>query len=397
MSIQIIEQPMTALGGFGRSLAQGLEKTMPKAIERGMLSQGLKNLERDAPNMSQTEIISDLLSRPGGQEALPILEPILRGLRSQGIQGEINNTTGQTQQGQSQQGYSERALDPNFGVAMSSQELANEAERASKGGKYPYSEVYKSLEERDAKRVSRDQALQSRNELGEKFFNEDLETFTQKSGNEVFKDIIGEMNLDYRNKVFADIERGVSPKKAAETQARDLLEFAKVRNGVKSRNNINFVTDVKKAESELSASRMKYEKAGALNLLADDLVAYKGMSKPYANAIAYPVSREIKSDINKLNKFEVKVKQKVSNSFVDKTFDEISKSIKPTDSLQSIALQLEKKGLNPKSFLVYIGEKNKNNQISLTDRQNRELAEDISFRPSFADLLYSPSSIRHYL
>ena len=392
MSIQIIEQPMTALGGFGRSLAQGLEKTMPKAVERGMLSQGLKNLERDAPNMTQMEIVSDLLSRPGGQEALPILEPMLRGLRSQKIQGAINDT-----KGQSQQGYSERALDPNFGIAMSSEELNEQAKQISRQTGTPYNEVFDSLEKIDAKRATRDQTLQSRNELGEKFFNEDLETFTQKSGNEVFKDIIGEMNLDYRNKVFADIERGVSPKKAAETQARDLLEFAKVRNGVKSRNNINFVTDVKKAESELSASRMKYEKAGALNLLADDLVTYKGMSKPYANAIAYPVSKEIKSDINKLNKFEVKVKRKVSNSFVDKTFDEISKSIKPSDSLQSIALQLEKKGLNPKSFLVYIGEKNKNNQISLTDRQNRELAEDISFRPSFADLLYSPSSIRHYL
>src|SRR5260221_4789961 len=77
--VQIIDDPNAGniFGRIGKGLAKGLSEQLPKEIERGRLSAGLKNIAGNK-DLSEVERYAELLKLPGGAEHAGMLIPALQ-------------------------------------------------------------------------------------------------------------------------------------------------------------------------------------------------------------------------------------------------------------------------------------------------------------------------------
>ena len=75
----IINDPYSgnAFGRIGKGIGQGLSEQLPKELERGRLSQGLKELEKEK-DLTPYQQASKLYTLPGGAEAAQSLLPLLQ-------------------------------------------------------------------------------------------------------------------------------------------------------------------------------------------------------------------------------------------------------------------------------------------------------------------------------
>lgn len=387
MSIQVIPQLGDTTTQFGAGAAQGLSEQVPKEVERYRTASGLKALgKEDLSQLNQFQAMAKLSKIPG-------LTPEMMGLalgefsRQRGLQAAKQRAQSfQQGNGQSQQsGNAGEELNPNYGIPASEQELTQQTiEEMERTGK-DYDTSFASVTQRDQQRVARDQGKEIRANLGRQKFDDTLETFLQKKENEIYKDIVGELQVEARNELRNAIDRGEDPTKTAVRLAKKLLDFAKVRNNLKEIGSRNFFgKSYKDIRKSMPLIRKDYEKRDRLEDFKNDLSSYLKVSPELASRIAYPDSSEYVQKLPMDTEFKSTISdEEIAFELLKEFNSRNGKKLSP----QAEAQRLKNKGRNPNKILNLM--KQSGNLDNLTTWQMRELQHVPSTIPPIGDFWYT--------
>lgn len=218
-------------------------------------------------------------------------------------------------------------------------------------------------------------------EKGEQTFDRILPEMLQKGGLEgSWSDIPAEYQTRMRNKVVERIKKGIPPDKAAKEVATEALSFAKSRGKLLSAKTSMFSPDKVSYTEQLRGVRDAYEREGLLELYQQDLQNAQGLSPYLSSEMAFPISPDVKKEINKLpsgpkvRSYE-NTRHGQGNFAVIPNIMDIANKITPKDSIKSIQRYLSERGYSDLQFFDTIESLFKKGDISLNDRQIRELED----------------------
>lgn len=410
MAFQIIPQSnfSSNIGaGLGQGLGQGLSEQLPKEFERARLSQGLKSLEGDLQkgNLSPFQQLTRLSEIPGMNiEKINALLPFIQQMQGvRALQQKAGVGAGQQVPGrvdQESKGVGSKEARPkgslrqrlemsDFAMPRDEKQIYQRAADLNRiNPSLSEQEAISQAQSEDTRRVQSDQALFNRTKLIESEFDRLTNLYTQKAGNEKFRDIIGEMQGQYLDTAMnRALDQGVSPYTAAKDAAEDLLDFAKDRQQVRS-NKASFVfgkggSDVLK---DLNKSRKAYQKRDQLENFRDDILVANDLSPEEADKIAFPVTQGVEKKINSLPKQRLSSRSILpKKALSDQQVDSIASKITPEDSVRSIAMNLNEKGYDGRAFLEQVKKYADSHPDALDERQQRDITT-FSPRPTLGDI-----------
>lgn len=399
MAFQSIPQS-TFASGFGQGVGQGLSEQLPKEIERTRLSHGLKNLGEDFSNLTPMEQIAKLVSVPGmnAQTAMAFIPYLKEQQSRQALKKRAGEDEGGVlpsikEQDPGQGEFRQRLEAKDFGIAKDNQQLLADAKKLL--ALYPAAnekELITIAKEADNERLSKDAAISKRSSDAEDEFNKWTSGFLQKSGNDIYKDIIGEMKGDYldeaRNRA---LDEGISPITAGKKAAEDLLDFAKTRQQLKT-NKAAFLSPLfgksgKQVLKDIENFREAYQKRDQLEFFRNDLIDSHKLTPEEADRLAFPVSAGEKEYISSLpkplkrhlGKLGIPSTKKLSEDQVRQIIGKITAN----DSPRSIAMDLISQGYDGQDFIQQA--KRFKGKKMMNERQERDLTT-FSQRPSLGDI-----------
>ena len=395
MSLPVVEQPLTALGAIGgeglrgiTGAVQQMQQPLMQGAQRGMLGRALQDIAQQ-PQMTPLSQMA-ALSRVSDPQTAMAFQPFLQSERARFAAQQRLEKPSDIDTPQQNIEPSSGIFDidnPNYLVPKTKEQLEFQALGEMENTGVTYNEALQRVQESDAKRIANEESFERRKEIASNQFDNNLNKFLQTKGGAEFADIIGEMQGRYQQQVVDDVSKGMAPREAGIKAAKDALDFAKVRKGYESKPLSKTAGLFRKdaLEKEIKNIRKEYEKRGELEQFVYD-TANKGFSLPFANSIAFPLSSTEKEIIEKSNLG----KRLLSPDQLASTYQKISDQITPSDSLQSIALNLQLRSNLPgnniaRGFFDYI---NNDPNVSLNPRQLRELQETTDFLPNFKDLFY---------
>lgn len=376
--VQIIEQPGSILGQLGKGFGQGLSEQLPKGIDRGQLSYGLKNLKSTGDPMRD---LSSLYGIPGMTPE--IANQAQQYMRQQAL---INEGRQNAQKIPiDQQGTSGGGQSPQEPISLSPDKeeprrLINTPEAIREGGqeyarKFPLR--YGQDIEAGEKRYAADVATQEK-QLADVTSDYDniLEKYLQKQGGQTFSDVFGTQQDSFKRQAEDAVLSGkMTSSQAARKYGQEALDFGETRQRLKTIGMLSQGTRASKNES-FDAIREDYKRLGRLKEFADDLRSTTGMSRGASSYIAYPpdknsaLQKELNSSFSTINK--------IKSSFINpKRAEKIGKYLTDDDSLQAIAFQIGEKGGNSEQFMSEMQKLYRQDKVKLTDRQARELQEPV--------------------
>lgn len=245
--------------------------------------------------------------------------------------------------------------------------------------------------------------LQGKREQARGELKRQLETKLQKEGENVYKDVTGEMLINAERGMERDLRThpGLTFQDAAHEWSNRLNNVAKAKDQLRklaatSGKEAFFQGD--KVLKKLGAYQDIFKKSGNSQEYYNLLRSEFGLSPQGAATVALPITKGVKKYIENF-----KPNHKVSGNFgpildetrIDsnsrKAAIEIEKFLDSDDSLLSIARALSEKDpyFNQRSFFDQLNEDQ--GEIRLNDRQKLELAEgEKDILPNWADLKYFP-------
>lgn len=429
--VQEIQTRGTPFSRLGAAAAQGLSEQLPKIFERKTLSQGLKNLG-EKKGLTPFQQASELVTIPGvNEQLLNYLLPLLQQQQAKKEFSEANKKGSNAQAIElpediygSMQSNVEQSLpsietavsqtipDENVGVQeqtpiqtalsfvgpASQQDINQRATDLMSLNPNVYPTLDKALtqaESEDRRRIERQNAqIEQANrqktiqEQIRKEFDEITATKLQKEGPSQFIDLTGDQKQAFLNQAYDKVVSGkMTPTQAANHYGTKALDFAKTKQNLRNIGAESFLSSTPSSnKNRIRTIRDTYKEFDRLEDFVNDLVDTQNLTRPYASYIAYPVkeNKEINNYISK-----IKTGIPIQRLFKDipkmesEAAEKISKNITPNDSLYSIALELDKKGLNSENILNTINQLYKNN---LNQRQLRELETYKRQLPSLGDI-----------
>ena len=388
--VQTIEQG-DIFGRIGKSFGQGLGEAIPKAQERKYLSEGLKKVN---PQLGETYAIPGMIEHPEianqamkfaqstrAKDVIKKRDTLSPKSQSVGMQGTESPISTKKTENELPPKF-DRTAD-NYLMKTSSDILDTEAANLSDESGMPYEEVRDIIGKRDISRVESEKEFEGRNKLGEDELVKSVEEFTQKPGNEVYKDLTGKMLQQYKTLVANDIVNGKSPIQSARTRGNELLRMAETRQQISTEAAKSaFGESRSEAQRIVKGLRDEYKKTDSLGLYQEDLIGKLKMQPSFASTIAFPVSnhKEFVPIIKNYRKDPIKYA------------DTILKDLNNSDSLQSIALAIEEnagRGSGQRFLERVSAEKSAGKLDKLTERQIKELGYEFNPKPTIRDLYYT--------
>ncbi len=394
MAFQSIPQS-TFASGFGAGVGQGLSEQLPKEIERGRLSEGLKNLGEGFEGLTPVEQISKLVSIPGmnAQTAMQFIPYIQQAqarkalaARAQQAQ-EMNRSQPSGANVQSPSGsYLERSQQPDYLVAPTPQSvdaLANDLVQA--GAYVDANEARAAAEQRLNSQYSSDQSQEQKKQLGKNLLDE----FIRDTGT----DISGEARKRFENQASdLMLVGGKNPQQMAKEMNDKLLDFSKAQTELKTlASSYSFAKRRKPVQESIQHTREQYKKLGILDQFEKDLQSIFDYTPEVASQFAFPTNQipNVNQEFKKLKDRDVKpitysLARKdlaaVPNEFVNNIINNWS----PDVGIKGLARDLELKGYSGDDLL------NKLRMFSgtekFTPRQERELIKPMSSRRALGDV-----------
>ncbi len=379
--VQVISNPYggNVFGRLGAGIGKGISEELPKVVERERLASGLENLKNEKEPLKQ---YAGLIRSGADASQVNQLFPLLQaqGARQEALQNIPNRATSDMQSSNAPS-----ASSGSYRLIGTPEAIRSEGARLSALNPAQFPTLESGVAEYE-KRIANQEKQIAR---VDQRFQQVGETKLQKGGKETYADVLGDLQNTFRQKAEDDVLSGrLSDTQAAEKYTKEMLDFAKSRQNLKSIGGLSrFSTKPSVNKENLSQVRKEYEKVGQLESFADDLMSYHGLTDPYANYLTYPVSsnKEINNEISKLKR------ERRFNIFSEtqerELADKFSKSIKSNDSPLAIALHLKEKGLDPRIFLNQFRKNYDQGKIpQMTERQARELEKQGNFSPSLGDL-----------
>ena len=448
--VQIIDKSgEDTFGRLGRSFGQGLAEQVPKEVDRYRLSKGLQQFEKDSPDLSPIQQLSRLSAIPGitpqmiqsfselakqqntrnayAKKAGEKPRPSSLGEQSSGpsIQdvkfGNFDNSTGKSNRFTKDTSNlpfdeSQPPINPNNPLRPESiskkpwtaerrnQEIARIFEDFPQLTNQEAQAMASDYEARELAQPQAEQQIdrelnEKQKDLQEKF-NTQLLTKLEKTGagpSAVYKDITGENLVNLQRGMERDLR--ANPKANVDDiinrWTTKALDLAKAKSQLKTTSSGYFLSKIfsnEKYKSKLNEYQRIFADSGNLEEFSNILKSKDfEMSPQGAASIAYPRTNQIKSYVSKISPKSEKYPQKNSLSNSRKYATEIQNLITPKDNLLAIAWDLRSKDpyFNQNAFFQQLQEDQ--DEIGLTERQRRELAEGSSdILPSWGDIVYLP-------
>lgn len=413
---QVIDDPYggNIFGRIGSGIGKGLSEQVPKEIERSRLSGGLKKLGEDAKMgkmVSPFDQAAQLLGTPGATpQMVDALLPLLRNQqareeamrRAQGTPREMAPGIGTAPQPAASEAVSRRTQ-PNYLQRSTPQQIQQETARLLNTfpNLYPTeSEARAEAEKIDARRLAVDQDLEGKRELTKKFFEEQLETVLQKTGQNVFNEIPGGAKMRFLKDAQADVERGMTPFEAASKAAEDAKNLADAKLRIQAEGRKSFLGKERNRTREIIKSAQKEFSKGGAEQLKDfkNLIKKEhDLSEYEAASLAYPVEQNEKlygeleslpSIKRKRGQFETpKMKKRAKDSAIQ-IAQQTAKSLAPNDSIYSIANFLEQKGYSRDAFVDEVRRLHNEGKLELNPRQTEEVLSSPNFISTLGDLYF---------
>lgn len=438
--VQIIEQS-DRFGKIGKSFGEGLAEQIPKEVDRYRLSSGLRNLEKEAPNLTPFQMYTRAASIPGiSNQTLAGLPEVLR---QQGKRGYFTGPGGNAATNQA------TPLGPNGPVGPAS---AIEAPQATKPGEVggatkaptqpgdlpktqdivtgsplaqnlmPYipltpeqnrNAVAQALEQmgpyatpEEAQNIVnqnenlKQQRIASNQETYQKreierdkatiALDEAMKLKLQKETNsELFKDLSGEQVKDLQRGMIDELATSnISIPEAADKWSQNALDIAKTNQLVNTE--ISKYQSPEKTLKSLMSLQKNYSKHGMERTYYNRLKE-KGFSPQKSALIAMPRSSIVKRHIANAPKAPSYISGEKSGKYAANQAKEIGRIITSQDSPLAIAQEYKTKyqDFDETGFFDYLRENQ--DQIGLSPAQKNEIAEGESqLIPHWMDLWYFP-------
>ena len=428
-------------GRIGSGIGKGLSEQLPKEMDRGRLSAGLKQFAENSEGLTPLQAAAQYYSIPGltpqMAQALPELTK-QQNLRN--AYAKKSRDQGREQKEPSQ--FSNSLKNINFanqkygGINKSPPDefVRSEEEgqpqivdknplRSEAFPRAPWSpdrrdqEIAKVFEEHpnltlpeavgiasdNEKRYlsqpesvqKQDDYLREQENLADQRFTKHLETKLQKSKEGVYTDITGEnlvnlkrnMNKELRTNPNATIED------VANKWTNKALDLSKTKNQLSKLANSSYLDQITKSGQNLDKLKTYqkiYAQTGNQEEYYNTLTKDFNLSPQGAASIAFPTTERVNEYLNKVKATKIN-EYNASPINSRKYASDLENLITRDDSLLSIArsLSLKDGAFDQRAFFNQIREDMDN--LGLTERQKREISEgESNFFPSWGDILLLP-------
>ena len=261
-------------------------------------------------------------------------------------------------------------------------------------------EAYDYVNKQDESRMDQMRAVQEqvkgqtavKNSLDEKMKDIVSKKLEMKPEQFAYKGFSGELYNDVLRKAEDAVARGeLTVDQAAQKYSNEINDVYRGYQNLKNVASSWPFSDKQKLlnVSNLNNIRQKYEKHGRLRDYEEELRATMGLSPEYASYLAYPPSKQIKGALTSTKKLSPfgslpSTREKYANQLIDK----ISKDIKPSDRIYSIAMEATKNNLPFNEFMQDLQRRYQEGSLQLTKEQADQLEVPVSSYPGLNDLFY---------
>ena len=415
-------------GRIGEGFGKGLAEQVPQEVERYRLSQGLKNFEKNSQTQNPLQQAISLYQIPGmneektanlirlSEEANARRQAIEQGQGSKKPpdqnnpsvakipfenkpQEEIPKRTGKKSivQPETERAMQTPILPPTIPqIKARSAELMTQFPQLYKTPAQGEAAAEAEFNRENAQKQAFQTAGQNQQALASQVksaFDERLGKKLQKNGTETYSDVLGDIQNNFLNDAEDAVASGkMTSKEAGDHYSNEALDLAKSLGNLRALGEKSIWTGSRSANKQaIDEVRKKFEKLNHSEEFKDFLISSQDLSSPYASNIAFPITnnKEITSEYSKIkpSKYHTTSTEGIEER---KFADKISKMIGEKDSLQTIALRLQEKNLDPQIFMTQIKNLYDDGKISLNKRQAREFEKGTTFIPSWGDMyLYS--------
>lgn len=442
--VQVIEDKYSGniFGRIGAGLGKGLSEQLPKEIERGRLSAGLRKFEKERANLSPVEQFTRLAGIPGfTAEHLYTLAPLLQqeakrregqqgfgpgGNLPQGQipqQGMTTTPTGQPKSAKNEKypaqenlaletpslkpkSYTEAQVTPI--VKKSDIELMPRAQQLAAERPYQFPngaiDALPLARQEDDTRIAN---LQEERNIGEaadiieKRVKGELRTQWGKDATvtegALDSNIPGTIQSNLERQMLADLN---DPKnRLSESQlvtkyaeiGKDIARAKTILDGRAASTLLSLDYSPEKIRTTIEETRPAYEKAGGLKEYRDIIANKFNLSSQGASAFAYPPENKNINSIFKniqkpiQNEFGAYYPGKDPTSLAIAAADKVSPLITDEDSLLTYALEAQKKGLDENAFLRRLRQNRNAGIFNANQRQVEEFSTGLAFWPALGD------------
>ena len=414
-----VKQP-NIFGRIGTGIGKGLAESLPKEMERGRLSAGLQQFEKDSGNLNPLQQYTRLAAIPGiTPQMIQALPEVLKQQNQSKALIEQANTSnkpppfpsqGTTQGNQPSAGLTTRpgleATRKGYIPPTYQQTLQRAGQLYNENPQLYSNDPQKAIAaaQQEAQQEQNINTAHQNQRQGEQNIQNAVQGNLQTQG--------GLLNANVPGNVYSDIEqravRSVLPKEEGgegltdqEAKIKYGNELDEVSRQYQAMKTIASPGEALKPPSEvrrgIKSLREDFKKRNDLRNFADTLISVNKLSPPIAYNQAYPVS-EIPELSKLLNKFpDVNTKTDFKRGFPetkasDYNSDAILKQLTPKlaenmgkeGSPLSISQELYTKGYDPSYFMDYL--KDNRDKLELTSRQADELTKTRNFLPTLDDI-----------
>lgn len=455
---QKIETSPTLFGQLGKGLGQGLADVIPREVERQRLSAGLSQFAKESGDRSPLENLAALASIPGaldrpqliqsfsdlariqgqrnaykrgrtpGQEYKPEStqsSPNLRDVQFGVLPGQIQrnnqqqeNTvpSDQTRREEAvsnkpaarENPLSEKFIPPSPWNQQRDEDAINEAFERGLATNFPEARAYADNQRQIYESAPEKYRAQLDYQKGvdkevDDLFDQHLQTRLQKKGNETFKDIPGNLQLNIKKKAKNSVATGqMTPEQAAEYYSKKALDLAKDKQQamkIANRDVWDRILPHKKEETikNLMHIAKNFEDMGSAedfyNFLTTDMIGENGqqegmgLSPGGAAIIQYRRTPKVK-DLIKNTKISSKNPAENTRNFAQNLFDVMT----PKDSFLAIARQMKQQDPNFDEYAFFDYLRENKDQYGSIPRLDREVSNGVSdFFPNWRDIGLFPA------
>lgn len=399
--VQILNDPYSgnAFGRIGKGIGKGLSEQIPKEIERGRLSSGLKKLEQEK-DLDPMQFFTRAATLPG---ASPQLIESLGKLARQRMQGKAlegfgekgpkefpgtqGNAPNRSEQGLPSSITTRNPIDETLNpyIPMGGDQILAEAGRRYNENPALFEndpqKAIQFVESQDQREQSISKALQDQRSK-----EQDVQSTVVKS----LKDQFDRLGANVPSDIYSKIEdeavnavrskkdggKGITEYQAAKEYGDKLDRISKEYNAVDSLG--TWSLSAKKAKENASAIKSlqtKFKDRGDLENFAKQLTSKNKLSPLLAYNLAYPNSQypELNRELSKLSNPSQaggKAERPLIRAKTEKIAPNLAEHLGQASPL-SVALDLENKGYDPLAWMNYL-RKNRD-KLNLSERQGREL------------------------
>jgi hypothetical protein len=417
-----VKQP-NIFGRIGSGIGKGLAEQLPKEMDRGRLSAGLQQFEKNAENLSPfqqyTQLIPLLSGTPNGAQALQALPEVLRQQNQSKALIEQSNAANQPQpfpvQNQGSENQPSAGLTTRPGleatrkgyIPPSYQQTLARAGELYKNNPQLYSNDPQKAITAAQQEASQNQAINQayqQQRQGEQNIQNAVQSNLQTQASLLNAKVPGNVYSDIEQRATRSVlpkeegGEGLTDQEAKIKYGNELDEVSRQYQAIKT---LASPSQALKPPSEvrrgIESLRKDFKKRKDLRNFADSLITENKLSPSIAYNVAYPTTEipELSKTLSKIP--DVNPKTSFKKGFpetknTDYNPDAILKHITPKlaenmgkeGSPLSISQELYSKGYDPAYFMDYI--KDNREKLELTSRQADEITKSRNFLPTLDDL-----------